>query len=592
MPNGFQTLATTPFPVPFVAGHPYDVDILARGDTVAVSIDNGLVRLQQSGVPSHGGGFGLKAFASTVRFARVQAWDSDVPLLNSAARDGASLFGSRIGLYRDVVGNVSSLVPCQDFLHFLDPVSRQPLEHHPSSDVEKQKACNPIFSQLHGFHDANNVIGEATSHGTFLAGLMDLWTARAARFTPDERESLRHAIQTTALYLEELYQQGNATGEFAHSEMGRGGVDTNLGLHQTLIALYGESAFAAYGAFVDRTLAKRACFNSIDSARWLSDNQLFGDPTWQAVIFARIARCIEREGTARDAELFWNPAAAAAAQVLDVYKPYDPGNQSGGAIALLPRDTGRVIPWFEGVYEVFRSHPDKLPNRALLSGIADLLVSHLTREHVCDDAATGRLCPANGFFALPQGTGPLVPFANWFDMESVPRVVRPVAPADNPDPEKPGFLHFYNIQGHFPAAVADSVYLWRMTGNSDLERVASGNYYWMLGLNPGVPSQKVIGGVDEGPWRAAAFVRNLAAFARGFEGYRTIQTSSKGSPLPPWEGDPASPHREAWFVDVLENGFRSTVNGHVLWDEQWDYWNVGKYGWASGETFLLGDGAC
>ena len=45
-----------------------------------------------------------------------------------------------------------------------------------------------------------------------------------------------------------------------------------------------------------------------------------------------------------------------------------------------------------------------------------------------------------------------------------------------------------------------------------------------------------------------------------------------------------------WWVDPLNNGFESIVNGHVLWDDEWDYWNSGQFGWASGETFILYDG--
>jgi hypothetical protein len=36
--------------------------------------------------------------------------------------------------------------------------------------------------------------------------------------------------------------------------------------------------------------------------------------------------------------------------------------------------------------------------------------------------------------------------------------------------------------------------------------------------------------------------------------------------------------------------FLSLVNGHIIWDEQWGYWNTGEHGWSSGETFILGDG--
>lgn len=603
VPGGFETLAQATFPVdhPFQPGHPYDVDISVFGGAVIVSIDNGLVTLQTAGAPDHGGVFALKAFASTARFARVQVWNSTVPLDVSPALDRTSLFGSRIPLYPDGVTDRPVLYACQDFVH-LTPGSGPP------QTPAEMAACNPVFSMLHGFHDANNVIGEATSHGSFLDGLVELWTARASTFSADERESLRHAIQANALYLEELYQEGarndQFTGEFTHSEMGRGGVDTNLGPYNAQDAVYGASAFADKGVFVDHTLAVRACLNALDGTVWLSEHGFFDDPTQQAVVYARLARCTGREpALERLSPGLWTQAGDAARAVLTAYDPANPLNP-GGAIVQLPRDTGRLYPWFEGVYEVWNStHRYLLGDTAAVGRIADLLASHLTHDHACDDHPTSGRCPANGFYVIPQASGgPLLPFLNWVNMERVPLVDRPVGPPRSVDKESPDFVQTYNIQGHFPAAVADALYLLRLTHpdpatpptarDQDLERIASGNYYWMLGLNPGVPSQKVVNGVDSGPWRAAAFVRGVeTAFSRVFEGYRTKQTSSKGSPLAPWEESPASPRREAWFVDIQDNGYRSTVNGHVIWDGQWDYWNVGKYGWGSGETFIFGDGS-
>src|SRR5205085_2830771 len=99
--------------------------------------------------------------------------------------------------------------------------------------------------------------------------------------------------------------------------------------------------------------------------------------------------------------------------------------------------------------------------------------------------------------------------------------------------------------------------------------------------NPGIPATNVVGGGGNTPWQAASFIRNLGGpFARGFSGYRTIATSSKGWQSS-WESPRDSADREAWWIDPANNGFMTTVNGHVLWDGQWDNWNSGKQGWAS-----------
>ena len=124
---------------------------------------------------------------------------------------------------------------------------------------------------------------------------MQIWKSRAGGFTQGERESLRRAIVANVLYLDTLFQEGGQTGQFAHSEMGRVGVDGNLGPWQTEDALYGLSDFADAGVFVDRTLARTACLNAIQSAAWLWPGADRIDPILGSVVFARLARCAARE---------------------------------------------------------------------------------------------------------------------------------------------------------------------------------------------------------------------------------------------------------------------------------------------------------
>jgi hypothetical protein len=576
---------------PFEAGRPYDIEIRSQDGALSINVVGG-PSIQNIPVKIGKGGFGLKAWASTARFENVQAWKPSVDLHTASGGDG-----TLIPYYHARIGSLLlASVPCQ-----FTAIGGQQDDVVAVDAQEKSDACNPLFSQLDGFHDANNIIGEATSHGTFLAGLMDVWSKRASQMLAEDRESLRRAIVTAALYVEELYQECGATGEFAHSEMGRGGVDTNLGDYQSKIALYGETAFADKGEFVDRYLAARACGRSVASAKWLEQSQVFTDPTERSVIYARIARCVEQYHPpgALAVSDYRDKACSAAKGVIAHFLDHP------GAIGDEPRDTGRVFPWFEGVYEVGQSDPLCLDGDAdQVKQIANILVSHLTQDHICNDKdSPGPDCGPNGFFVLPQGSGPSpIPKKNWVNMERVPEVNRPTTLP---------FLNFYNV-GHFATSASDAAYLWRMTGITALEPVATGNLYWILGLNPGVPSTKVVGGSGTGPWQAASFVYNqdhVFPFARTFQAYRTEESSAKGwigdwelsdpsshpstcANLPdPSEYSSGSPHRETWWIDPLCNSFMSIVNGHVLWDQQWDYWNSGHDGWSSGETFILNDGA-
>src|SRR5439155_18044718 len=110
----------------------------------------------------------------------------------------------------------------------------------------------PLAAQQHGFHDCNSFIGEVTSHSVFLSSLMDVWATRAHAATPSQQEDLRHAILTAVLYLNELYEQGNRSGAFAHQEPGRAALGISDKFLTTQFAMYGLSAFAEKGDAVDK----------------------------------------------------------------------------------------------------------------------------------------------------------------------------------------------------------------------------------------------------------------------------------------------------------------------------------------------------
>ena len=220
----FEDAILFPADQPFQVGQPYDVDVLAIENriTVIVTGPNNQVReLRDRRVPvlPNGltNGFALKARPSAVRFENVQAWHHTVAL-------HASSDGTRRPLFTNTVNGGHVFQSVRFTLN---------LPHQPFDRSNTVWLATPFFSQLHGLHDANhNVSGGDVRHGVFLAGLMDVWTSRGAELAPGDRESLVHAIITLALS-PKLFQQGNETGEFAHSEMGRAAVEGNLGAIKT-----------------------------------------------------------------------------------------------------------------------------------------------------------------------------------------------------------------------------------------------------------------------------------------------------------------------------------------------------------------------
>jgi hypothetical protein len=241
-----------------------------------------------------------------------------------------------------------------------------------------------------------------------------------------------------------------------------------------------------------------------------------------------------------------------------------------------------MIPWLEGIYELRAAFPERTSTWVKpLKDLADCLTDYLLAN--------------NGFHVIPQSSGGDLNqhILNWDDMESVPLVDRPVADG----------RHFYNST-FFATMAADMVMLGRMTGNAKLEKLAAGHLGWVVGLNPGVPQTKTVFTPSNGTvWNGAAFVQNLdTPFARGFENFDLKfmiassecvndgagKNASAKSWL--WGGEDCFRHREVWWVDPLKNGFMTIVNGHTIWEGEWDYYNMGDHGWASGETFILNDG--
>jgi hypothetical protein len=533
---------------PFKLGRAYDLEVRAEGERIEVMLDGvRVIDFDRVANPSPGT-FALKAWSSTVRFGHFKVWARNVGLSRPAP-----------GVW--IPYNRKTDLSSQGF-----EITTPDLEkNHVEPDMGDLSL--PFAAQHHGFHDCNTPIGEVTSHSLFLSGLLDIWATRAHDATPEQQEDLRHAILTAVLYLNELYEQGNRSGAFAHQEPGRVALgDKTNRILTTQFAMYGLSAFAEKGDAVDRKLARAAFRRASEAWRWLDENrgrELFID----SIVSIRMARTAQRDGT--DADLWFDRAEKSAAQVLTVLG-------APGALANEFRPTLRSIPWFEGVYEAFFRGPFEFTDvqRIELESIAGQLMA------LASDTA-------NGFCLMPQANDSrnppdhALPAWNWNNLAELPLAVYPI-----PEPS----VGDWYLSQHFATAAADCVYIGRLTNQETLERLATGNLYWILGLNPGIPATKVAPPAPaSGPWSAASFVWNgPGAFARSWEGNRTRTHAAKGW-LAPWEESPSSRHREIWAIDPARNGFQSIVNGHVLRERQWHYWSLGTPGWVSAETFMLLD---
>lgn len=537
---------------PFQVGRAYDVEVRAIGNRIEVLLDGvGVIDFTDSTGPTAPGGFALKAWSSTVRFGHAKVWARPVALSRPAPG---------VWIPYDPATGLSS----QGFV-----ITARDNDHIITGPPNPHDVLFPLAAQQHGFNDCNNSIGEVTSHSVFLAGLMAVWRSRAAQAGPREQDILREAILTAVLYLNELYEQGNRSGAFAHQEPGRGALDVSKKVLTTQFALYGLSSFAAAGLAVDARQAGRAFELAVEAWNWLDGHGGGRDATVDSVAAIRLALAAQRQG--RSAGEWFERAHDNSKRVLDLFA-------EPGAMANAMRPTLRSVPWFEGVYETFTAGPIPLDDsaRSQLAGIADQL------EALMND-------PANAFRIVPQSDDerrppdPAQPARNWNDLADLPLAAKPI-------PTPP--VGDWYLCEHFVTAAADCTYIGRLTDRSALEQLATGNLYWALGLNPGIPTTKTVRSTARsGSWGAASFVYNgPGAFARTIEGFRAGTTAAKGW-LATWEDSTGSRHRETWWFDPAQTGFQTIVNGHVLREGQWHYWSIGVAGWVSGETFMLIDGS-
>jgi len=558
-PDSYDERARAVLPKPFELKRFYSIVVNVYADDggnyADVDVDD-VPTFRHIKVGDWKGIFAIKSWSSTARFDHVIAWKSGLNFIK------------RAGVRIPALPHDGKLLTCEEGTNaFTDAVS------HP--------ICYPLFAQRHGFYDCNNSAGEGTSHGTFLAGLMEVWTRRRDMLTPQDVISLRRAVTGAARYLDELQRTAGYTGEYAHGEPSRGARTGARWYYQVWYGLYGDAALAAKGADLDRTLARDACVRVARTVTWLDGEPARavtgtarfklaeGVPAWnddlKALVYAQLAQCASREGAGvllpMPVERLRDEATNAARRWME----YLANN-----VASVERETNRAIPWLAGVDEVLRFGDDPyLTDR--LHGLAWKL-RHIDPE---------------GFAILPQGTT-----EQWNDRTVVPVNGGPLVPLEGTNPA----LTWYGI-AHFATSATDAAilihYADREDGTKvDSKRRAAGSLGWILGLNPGIPATKALNPSPGGrPWTAGAFVRNMKIpSARGMDAYLTRDTIRKYW-LSGWEEDVRSVHRETWYFHPKNNNFVTLVNGHLLWDGEWDYWNQGANGWMSGETFLLHDGA-
>ena len=616
--GGYQILKeNNAFPIEAATSHDVWITVTgpARMKTVTVSVDGKQAFPDQPSVPigdtagavhpgPERGKFGLSAFNATARFDKLRVYKNGVAFTDVPTD------------YSGPPEHVAITPPLPAPALFANLTCEEAAAKK-LGEPGLHDLCYPLSAQRHGNHDCNNFIQEAASHGPFLAGLMEVWTRRRSTLTPTEQSDLKSAILTADGYLADLYRHGRNTGRFVHAQPSSGGVEGAIGYHNTVHAAYGESAFAVRGGDIDPSRARAACLRLTKAVDWLiaEEQCISGNGCVQTPIFGgtaspwyddtksllrlRVAQCAQQFGTlaastieshktaARTAALAWSGRLASSA-----------ANET--------RDIGHFIPWLEGIDEFVRAFPTDSANSTLIANLTSLATAMGEMGSFKDPSHV----PQAGFQIIPEADGDGAQNSvAWSNTHDVPIYTRrhngSFLPTDDPALlERRGYLI-----GHFAASAYDASVLVRLLGSgtaaqATAEKVGAGSVGWALGLNPGLPTSKVVNQTASEPWVAAAFVSGKVPYARarGFNGFFKYDTRRK--PVFPTWGEADNDYREAWWInpnipDANNPDALSMLNGHIIIarntsggpEGQFDYWNQGRWGWESGETFMAIDGA-
>ncbi|HOR28450.1 MAG TPA: cellulase N-terminal Ig-like domain-containing protein [Candidatus Sumerlaeota bacterium] len=310
-----------------------------------------------------------------------------------------------------------------------------------------------------GYYDCNSAMGEAYSHGAFLAGLSKAYQRFADDLTLTDRDRLREAANRAADYLMLLHNA--QTGEIICQHPNRvQGAESGDGPHNTFEGIWGLLNYAVVFKDLEPARALDAFNRSRKSYQWLGNQGIYYPD--QASAFMALIH--QYQPTYPVQETLFRT-------LNDFLREFNP-RQWG-------RSCGRCIPYFEGLWYCLRTFPDH-PDRSRWESLARDFNQQWYQE----------MMQRNAFHILPQGGA-----REWDNTEDVPPEIYPP-------------YNFY-ASTQFGTMATDAILLARITGDDSLERMATGCLNWITGLHPGVPRNSTLPAATGRRLTAAALIMNL-----------------------------------------------------------------------------------
>ncbi len=361
-----------------------------------------------------------------------------------------------------------------------------------------------------GYFDCNSQMGEAYSHAMFAAGLVELERRRGEGLASPERIRLHDEIHRAIDYVLALHD--GATGEIANQHASRPG--GNPGAFNTQEGVYGLVQYLALGSAADPARSAEIERRARTSLRFLeSSGEVYpelGAAAW-ARLYASSGRPDDLEAAVRHAEM--------------LVASFDPQTRF--------RHPLRGVPWFEGL--------------ALLAPRVDAKRRERWQARArAWSRALREVASRNAYGVVPP-----LGEAEWADA-SGPPVSR--------------VEHAFFANAHFLTTSLDALLLDEITGEREMEGLASAGLQWVTGVNPGLAAAAVAApsaAPDEPSIVAASMIVN-----------------GPGRHVRPWT--------KWWWKGLLGTpGALSAVNGFVALPQRGLLYDTES--WPASETFIRTD---
>ncbi|MBI4651763.1 Ig-like domain-containing protein [Candidatus Desantisbacteria bacterium] len=329
----------------------------------------------------------------------------------------------------------------------------------------EERAASAYYG--YGFYDCNSRMGEANSHGMFLAGLVNAYVLKENVLTINEKTRLINAINKSVDYLLSLYL---STGELRHEYPTRPGQDAGPGIWHTYEGLYGLVTFMNHFHYIDPVRSNSIHDKIPQIIQYLDTNGGWPRPL-KIVVYYYLYNFNNADTQYKDLAISFLNAQMAVFNMSTVNR-------------------GWPFPIFQGLYLLANAFPDNPAYDTSWIPNANRIVNNYCKY----------LLDNNGFHVFPQGSTNV----DWNDMVSIPK-------AWSQDP----YPHNFYANGPYGARVQDAVYLAALTGKHKiLKPLMSGSLGWVKGLNLGIPSQYVSGVTPAEPIACASFIINTDKYSK------------------------------------------------------------------------------